>query len=183
MCAPALAIASAAISIAQAGAQYAAQKSQADQQAARNLLQQQFIEQNRVSEINQAQQQIVYHNDEAFQQLQDATRRNQQASATAIASAADNGVQGVSVGALAQEYDARYGEFQSDVVANRDANVEQLQQQMLSFNNQALSADNQLRPPVYPSLIATGLQIGAAAFNAYDKYQKAQPPSGGTGGS
>src|SRR5690349_19900903 len=82
-----------------------------------------------------------------------------------------------------KEYDARYGEFQSYVVANRDANVEQLQQQMLSFNNQALSADNQLRPPVYPSLIATVLPIVAAAFNAYDKYQKAQPPGGGTSDS
>jgi hypothetical protein len=165
-----VAVASAAAGMAAAAAQAAGQQSLANQQAARNAIQANLTEQNRQQQMAQAQQQVVYKNDEAFQQLETAARNARAAKATAMTSAGENGVEGVSVGALAQEYDARVGEFDSDATYNREADTREIQLQESGFNTAAQSANNQLRPPVYPSMLSTGLQIGAAGLNAYDKY-------------
>lgn len=165
-----LAAVSTAVGVAGAAAQAAGQQAQANQVAARNQIQQNLVAQNRANQMQQGQQQIVYKNDEAFQQLETSAMSKRSAEATAMASAGDNGVNGVSVGALAQEYDARQGEFASDVTYNRDAATSQIQLQMQGFNTQAESADNQLPIPNYPSMINTGLQIGGSALGAYNKY-------------
>jgi hypothetical protein len=165
-----MAVVSAAVGTASAMAQAAGQEALAKQQQARNALQQQSTEQNRQNQMAQAQQQITYKNDAAFQELENAARNARAAKATAMTSAGENGVEGVSVGALAQEYDARVGEFDAGAEYNREADTREIQLQESGFNTAAQSADNQLRPPVYPSMLSTGLQIGAAGLNAYDRY-------------
>src|SRR5262249_21353523 len=92
------------------------------------------------------------------------------AKATALTSAGENGVEGVSIGALAQEYDARQGEFDAGTIYNREADTREIQLQESGFNTQAQSADNQLRPPVYPSMLNMGLQIAGSGVNAYNRY-------------
>jgi hypothetical protein len=165
-----VAVASAAAGMAAAAAQAAGQEALAKQQQARNVLQQQFTEQNRVNQMAQAQQNITYKNDEAFQQLENMARNARAAKATALTSAGENGVDGVSIGALAQQYDARAGEFDSDATYNREADTREIQLQESGFNTAAQSAANQLRPPVFPSMLNTGLQIAGAGLNAYGKY-------------
>jgi hypothetical protein len=176
----ALSVASAAIGTASALAQNAGQQAMASQQDARNKLQAQYIEQNRQQEQLQAQQQTVYKNDEAYQQLENMTRQHQSAEATAMTSAGDNGVDpgSVSVQALAQDYDARAGQFSDNVRYNREADDNQIALQMQGFNTRAQSEDNQLPPPVYPSFLSTALQIGGSVVNAYGIYQRGQVPSG-----
>jgi hypothetical protein len=177
-----LALASFAIGTATAVSQAAGQQSQASAQAQRNNIQAQYIAQNDAQLQLQAQQQTVYKNDEAFQQLQNQERAARAAKATALTSAGDNGIDpgSTSVQALSQEYDSRQGEFDDNVRYNREADDRQIALQMQGFNTQAISEDNQLRQPVFPSYISTGLNIAGEGFKAYNMYQKNQPPKTGT---
>lgn len=132
-----------------------------------------------VNNYKQAETQIGYHNDEASQQFQENEKNSRNAEAGAMASAAQAGVTGNSVSALAQEYESRAGSFASDVTYNRNAADNEIQLQMQGFNTQGQSQINQLRPATGPSLITPALQIGGAAAGAAGTYYDRTRPRGG----
>jgi hypothetical protein len=173
MCVPvmaAMAIASVAISAAQAVSQYQGQSAQAKATDAANAIQRQSIEQAYKNNMTQAVDQYGYKNDEAAQKLQQNAIASRASEATMSTAAGEAGVSGNSVMALQQEYDQKAASFKGDVDYNRLAEDNELQWQMKGFGTQEQSRINSLRPGVQPSLIGAGLQIAGAAANAYGTY-------------
>jgi hypothetical protein len=165
MCGPAaLPIAMFAVSAAQAVSSYQGQSAQAKAQEQTNQLQAGYINQARQDQMTQAQTHEGYLNDQASQKLQQSSMNERAASATLQTSAGENGVSGNSVSAIQRDYEQRQDDFATDVEYNRKADTDALNWQMRGFNTESQSRMNSLRQPVYPSLIATGLQIGGAAL-------------------
>lgn len=156
--------------MASAAASYAGQQQQANQQASMNALQTQSINQSRRDQQAQAQQHMGYANDQAEQQLQQNANAARAATATAATSAGENGVSGLSIDALQNEYAQRSNDFSTDVEYNRKAQDNELQWAMKGFGTESQSRINSLKQPVYPSALASGLQVAGAGLSAYSTF-------------
>jgi hypothetical protein len=158
-----------ATTIAQASAQHSAQQHQAEAQDQANAVQRQYIDQDRISKITQAQGAEALVNTEAAQKLDQNAQQARAATSTANTAAGEAGVTGNSVAALQQEYMSRAGSFSDQVEQNRSASVDRLQLQMSGFNVDANAANARLPVPNYPSGMDTALRIGGALANGAAK--------------
>lgn len=173
-----------AMTAAEAASQYSAQQSQASAQKAANGMQTDAIDQNRINEYNQGSQREIYYNDQAYQKMYAEAQQTRAARGTALASAADSGVDpsSISVRALAQEYAAKQGQYDQDVGYNRQATMQTIQTQEQGVDAQARSQINSERQPVSPSWVSPALQIGGSAVSAYGRYAYRAPTSDPTTG-
>ena len=164
-----------AMTASQAAMQYQQQQQAAEQQNAYNKTQADNVRAATINNYNQAETQLAYHNDAAANQIAENERNTRSAEAEAMASTAQAGVTGNSVTALAQEYQARAGEFTSDVEYNRNAADNEIQLQMQGFSTQGQSEINSLRGVAPPSLLGPALQIGGSAVSAYGQFSPNSP--------
>jgi hypothetical protein len=166
------AVASTATTAAGAIISYQQQQAQADQTDAYNKQQAANINQARINNYDQAQEQLAYKNTDAAQQQEDMTMKTRAALATSLTSAGENGVSGNSVNALANEYYGRQANFNSDIDYNRNADDNQIALTEQSFNTNAQSQLNQLQPAQQPTILSPILSIGGAAANATTQYER-----------
>jgi hypothetical protein len=158
---------------------FSAQSNQADALARQNALNQQYIDADRVSKIQQAQTAEQLVDKEAYQKLDQQGQQARAAAATATTAAGEAGVSGLSVDALQREYMARSGEYDAQVEDNRTASIDRLQLQMQGFDTSAQAADARLPVPNPPNYFDTALTIGGGALKAYNTYLA--PPKGTVG--
>lgn len=163
-------VASLAIGVASSGAGLLGQMSQGAAVTARNKMQANLDLRALNDEYTQGAHQEIYRNDEAEQKLHANSQAARAASATAAVSAGEAGVQGTSVNALMQEYDAKKGQYAADVEYNRKSENDAIQLQMKGFKDQAQSQLNQLTPPTPPDYFGAIAGVGESAFSAYNRF-------------
>src|SRR5579872_5784442 len=99
------------------------------------------------NQYQQSQQQIIWHDQEAAQKLDVNARALRAAQGRLTAAAAENGVGGNSIFALANELNANAGHYASDVQYNREAQDEEIKMQMQGMQADAQSRLNTLPQP------------------------------------
>lgn len=111
--------------------------------------------------------------DEGSQALMDNAIRAVQARATAETAAADAGVQGNSVEAIARDFYRQQGRIDASTVRNTEMTVQQLQAEKQGVRSQYASRTN-FKPVKDPSALGLGLEIAGAGLNAFDTYDRAR---------
>jgi hypothetical protein len=163
--------ASFAIGAAQGIAKYGAASADADatlKYQAQERYNAEYDRNQKYNQIGLRQQQEV---DAASQSLFDNEIRAVKARAVADASAADSGVSGNSVEAVARDVYAQQGRIDASTTRNNKMSVAQLQTEKEAANTQYLSRINQ--PAVkQPSMLGLGLDIAGAGVQAYDLYSR-----------
>lgn len=165
----AMAIAAVVSAVAGSAMAYQGQQQQAKAQSDQNAKQSQLVNQATINSYTQAQSQIGYHNQEAYQQEEQSAWNSRAANAKMLTSAGDSGVStgSISVGALSDEYANRNAEFQSDAKYNLQNDTTTLQDQMQGFQSQGQSQINMMKVPNYPSAFGAGLSIAGAGLNSW----------------
>jgi len=168
MCGPlAVAGAGAALSIASSAAQYAGQSQIASQE-------QQAINTNLMSQYAQGQQQLIGRDTEANQKLQANLMQRRAAMGQLGAAAAENGVGGHSISALANEINSNAANYAGNVEQNRKMTDQEIGLQMQGFQAQAQNDLNQAKSPNPFGLL---LNIGGAGLGAYSTYNSLSNPN------
>jgi hypothetical protein len=109
---------------------------------------------------------------QAAETVLESDRRAREAHATAIVSAGEANVSGVSVDALLSVLNRQGAEYRSSVNRQADRQVAQLQREKISGRTEA---QNRIAAYPRPNLFATGLRIGGAAMD-YATWKTAQKP-------
>jgi len=179
-----LAATSVGLTAVQAGADYIGGTMQANAENKAvsdwSMAQSQNILNNVISEYGQGQQQIIYHDAAATQKMAQEDRMARSAIGTMTAGASSRGISGISVRALAQEYENRRDEFNADVQYNQQAQDDEIRQQMKGFQSGAQSQINSVRSHYLksgPSILDPMMRIGFGALGAYDKFLRIPDPT------
>lgn len=172
MCSPeALAGASFLVGTAGAISKFGAQSEDAEAQRRFQAQERYNSEIARNTSYDQLQQRQTQEIDKASQELLDNSIRAVKARATGDTSAAESGVQGNSVESVARNFYTEQGRIDAATIRNNSMSVQQLQDEKKQAAAQHASRTNM--PAVRsPSALSLGLEIGGAAVNAFDLYDR-----------
>jgi hypothetical protein len=125
----------------------------------------------RDANVNQTNLAMVQEREKSMQSLEQNNLKAEAAQATALASAGENGVSGLSVGALLDDLAMSQNRYNSSVVTNYDRSEVALENQRQNANISAGNVIAGLRTPAMPDYAGAGLRIAQAGVD----YWKAQP--------
>lgn len=174
MCDPASALAGASLAVgtAQAVAGYQGKMQDAGLLAQAQAQQAVAAEVDRNLKYNALQQRQGQEMDAASAALTDNEVRALKANASAQVNAADGGIAGNSVEAIARDYFRQQGKIDAATIKNTDMSVQQLQEEKQQAEAQRAQRST-FAPIKLPSLASLGLDIAGSAVQAYSVYDRA----------
>lgn len=146
-----------------------AQQQQASYQAKQNDLQYDAAVKARDANINQTNLEMVQERENAMQKLEQNNLKADAAKATGLTSAGENGVSGLSVGALLDDLSMNQNRYNTAVATNYDRSMVAIENQRQNANINAANVIAGMKTPGMPDYATAGLRIG----NAYVDYAKA----------
>lgn len=148
-----------------------AQQQQVRYQTQQNERQYDNAIQARNANVNQTNLEMVQEREKAMQSLEQNNLRADAAKATATTSAGENGVSGLSVGALLDDLSMSQSRYNTSVETNYDRSMVATENQRQNANISAGNVIAGLRTPAMPDYAGAALRIG----NAYSDYKKITP--------
>lgn len=145
------------------GQQQAAKAQEASNAQARNL-----AIQNQNLQIRALRNQEEEDRVRTQEALEDTRKAAEAAQATAMVSAGESGVSGLSVDALLGDIDFQANENNQEIIQTQNFRQQQRQLDREGLGINAQSQINQLPPVQFPSLFGAALETGASAFGAYN---------------
>lgn len=121
----------------------------------------------------QTQQRMLQEQATAAQDKQDAAREGRAAQATALVSAGESGVAGLSVDALLREFTSRTSNYKDRVDQQTEWSMAQLNNEMKGIKAQADDRINSVQRAAKPSFFDAGLRIATAGLDSYSGYKAA----------
>lgn len=172
MCNPAL-LAGSSLAIGAAGAvsKYAAAQADAAAQATANTQQAYNAEVARNQKWDATNTRQIQEGDAAQQAQMDNSIRALKAADTAKVEGGEAGVAGNSVESVARDFYRQQGRIDATTIRNTDMRVDALQDEKKQAEAERVGRST-FAPIRRPSLFGLGLEIGGAAVNAYDIYDK-----------
>jgi hypothetical protein len=123
----------------------------------------------RDANVNQTNLEMVQEREGAMQKLEQNDLKADAARATAVTSAGENGVSGLSVGALLDDLSMTQNRYDTAVTTNYDRSMVAIENQRQNANINAANVIAGMKSPGAPDYATAGLRIG----NAYADYAKA----------
>ena len=172
MCNPAL-LAGSSLAIGAAGAvsKYAAAQVDAAAQATANTQQAYNAEVARNQKWDAINTRQIQEGDAAQQALFDNSIRALKAADSAQVAGGEAGVAGNSVESVARDFYRQQGRIDATTIRNTDMRVDQLQDEKKQAEAERIGRST-FAPIRRPSMLGLGLEIGGAAVNAYDLYDR-----------
>jgi hypothetical protein len=157
------------LSLASAASSFVGQSQAASAQASANNQTRTLALQNQNLQIRSLQNAEDEENRRATESLIDNSRAAEAAKSTALVSAGESGVSGLSIEALLGDLDRQAGENKQDVLQTQDfgQRQRQLDREGLGINTQ--SQINQLPIVEYPSFVEHAFAAGGSAYSSYNK--------------
>lgn len=146
-----------------------AQQQQVKYQNAQNEQQYKNAIAARDANINQTNLEMVQERENAMQKLEQNNLRADAAKSTASTAAGENGVSGLSVGALLDDLAMNQSRYNTSVETNYDRSMVAIENQRQNANTSAANIIAGMKSPGMPDYATAGLRIG----NAYVDYAKA----------
>lgn len=146
--------------------QLQAQEAQVEYQNKQNAAQYRNAMLARASNLNQTNMEMVQEREGAMQKLEQNNLRADASKATATVAAGENGVSGLSVGALLDDLASTQGRYNSSVAMNYDRSMSALESQRINVNTNAANVISSLKTPASPDYAGAALRI-AGAYNNY----------------
>jgi hypothetical protein len=174
MCNP-VALIGLAVNAAQSVAGYAGQVQQAKQQNKLYVANAVNANKAAVNQYADTQQRIGQEQEAAAQQKIEVAREARAARATALVTAGEAGVSGLSVQGLLQEFYGREGQFNANTDRNLQWTEQQLTNSMKGLKAQATDRINSVQRAPRPSFLDAGLRIIAGGLDSYSDYKKTLP--------
>lgn len=172
MCNPAL-LAGSSLAIGAAGAmsKFAAGQQDAAAQAQADIQQAYSAEIARNLKWNAVNTRQIQEGDKTNQALFDNSVRALKAADAAQVAGGEAGVAGNSVESVARDFYRQQGRIDVTTVRNHDMAIDALQDEKVQAESERIGR-SQARPVRRPSALGLGLEIGGAAVNAYDIYDR-----------
>lgn len=124
----------------------------------------------RNANINQTNLEMVQERENAMQKLEQNNLKAGAARATGLTAAGENGVGGLSVGALLDDLSMSQNRYNTSVTTNYDRSMSAIESQRQNASINAANVISGLKTPAMPDYATAGLRIGNAAVD----YWKAQ---------
>jgi hypothetical protein len=163
-----------AVSAAQSVAGYAGQVQQANAQNKAYVANAANANRAATAQYADTQMRMGQEQEAAAQQKQETARDARAARATALVTAGEAGVSGLSVAGLLQEFYGREGQFNANTDRNLQWTEQQLTNQMKGQQAQATDRINSVQRAQRPSFLDAGLRILGAGVDSYAEYKKTQ---------
>ena len=146
-----------------------AQQQQVKYQNAQNDQQYKNAVAARDANVNQTNLEMVQERENAMQKLEQNNLKADSAKATASTAAGENGVSGLSVGALLDDLAMNQNRYNTAVTTNYDRSMVAIENQRQNANTSAANVIAGMKSPGMPDYATAGLRI----TNAYMDYSKA----------
>jgi len=164
--------ASFAISAATTVTDYMAQAQQAEQHNAMVKQNQEAAQANLRQEYTAVQTRRIQEEDAAAVEKQAVAKDARAARATAMVSAGESGVSGLTVDALLADIYGKEAEYKDRVTQNTGFTTDNLKAEMKGLQAKAQDRINGIQPMNGPNPLASALKIGASGLNAFGSYKK-----------
>lgn len=124
-----------------------------------------------VNQYADTQVRIQQEQEAAAEKKVETAREARAARATALVTAGEAGVSGLSVQGLLQEFSGREGSFNASVDRNLHLSEMQLKNQLKGIHAQTKDRINSVQRATPPSFLSAGLRIAGAGMDAYSQYK------------